>query len=63
VFRTDALLRSINDRLGALCASGGCAGPGIDLPPLTTEWVDELMRFAEAEEEEIPEAEEVEEYG
>ncbi len=53
-FRRDALLLSINERLGVLCSA---LSPGItagaDLEPLSTEWVTELQAFAEADLEDI----------
>lgn len=44
--RWDALLRSINERLGALLPPDVDAGG--DLPPLGTAWLGELAAFAEA---------------
>jgi hypothetical protein len=46
VFRTDALLCSINARLGAML---GPEPAGEDLPPLTGDWLEELLLFTEAE--------------
>jgi hypothetical protein len=45
MMRTDALLRSINDRLGVLTEGVG----GSDIEPLGLRFVDDLMGFAERE--------------
>lgn len=53
-FRRDALLMSINDRLGVLCyALSGHTTAGAALEPLSTEWVTELQEFAQADLEDI----------
>lgn len=44
--RKDALLCSINERLGALL---GSRAPGADLVPLGQAWLTELVLFQEAE--------------
>lgn len=49
-FRTDALLRSINDRLGALAAGHGV---GQDIPPLERTYLAELLEFAIANHEDL----------
>jgi hypothetical protein len=54
VFRTDALLMSINDRLGALLPPDRNAG--CDLVPLSSVWVEELIRFGVAEAEDQDDA-------
>jgi hypothetical protein len=44
-FQKDALFRSINDRLGG--------GAGQDIPPLTREYLAELLEFAIANHEDL----------
>jgi hypothetical protein len=53
-FRRDALLMSINDRLGALLPPE--VNAGADMAPLTTLYLDELLRFAAANAEDQEEA-------
>ena len=55
-FRQDALLRSINDRLGALVArewSDPWPLPGQEVPPLSREYLAELLEFAIANHEDL----------
>lgn len=46
--RTDALLCSINDRLGVLARACG-QDSGIDVPMLTDHWLDDLVAISQAE--------------
>lgn len=52
VFRTDTLLRSINDRLGRLA---GCES-GTDVPPLTLDWLDDIASIQIADGTELEDA-------
>lgn len=51
--RRDGLLCSINDRLEALCAHFGASKQGRDVPPLTTDYLDELALFVIANDEDL----------
>ena len=48
-FRKDALLQSLNARLGTLLVQGGYEDPGHDLAPLGREWIADLLELKEAD--------------
>ncbi len=48
IARVDALLVSINDRLGAFCRQMSCPSAGQDIAPMDTFYLDELIALAEA---------------
>lgn len=48
-------LRSINDRLGQICAENHAMVAGVDLPELGTKWISDTIRMARKEDEKLAE--------
>jgi hypothetical protein len=55
--RQDALLRSLNARLGALLGHWGVPDPGMELVPLGVEWIGDCVSLTERLAEALDEAE------